>query len=117
MKYPKNFTREEFKCPCGCGGDTVDYELMAVLQEAREHFGKPINVTSGYRCKKYNKKIGGSSKSQHITGRAADIQIKDVGPQAVWAYFFGKYRDKFGIGKYPTFTHIDTRAKKARWHG
>ena len=37
-----------------------------VLDPIREHFGKPIRVTSGYRCPKLNEVIGGNSKSQHM---------------------------------------------------
>lgn len=47
----------------------------AVLDPLREFYGKPINISSGYRCEKLNKAVGGSSTSQHKTGQAADIQI------------------------------------------
>lgn len=46
-----------------------------VLNPAREHFGIPFNVTSGYRCKILNAKIGGVSNSQHVTGQAADFVV------------------------------------------
>ena len=45
-----------------------------VLDPLREAFGKPIVVTSGYRCQKLNRAVGGASRSQHITGEAADIR-------------------------------------------
>lgn len=45
-----------------------------ILDPLREEYGRPIVVTSGYRCEKLNKKIGGSKKSAHIYGRAADIR-------------------------------------------
>jgi len=45
-----------------------------VLQPLREQYGKPIFVSSGYRCPKLNKSVGGSKTSQHMTGEAADIQ-------------------------------------------
>lgn len=44
-----------------------------VLQPLRDWYGKPIHVTSGYRCKALNKAVGGVWNSQHMTGEAADI--------------------------------------------
>lgn len=48
-----------------------------ILDEARERFGKPIKVNSGYRCKELNVMVGGSVTSQHMTGEAADITAKN----------------------------------------
>lgn len=45
-----------------------------VLDPLREAFGKPIVVTSGYRCQKLNRAVGGASRSQHCKGEAADIR-------------------------------------------
>lgn len=44
-----------------------------VLDPLREAWGKPITVTSGYRCKALNKAVGGSATSQHMVGQAADV--------------------------------------------
>lgn len=44
-----------------------------VLDPLREAWGKPIRVTSGYRCPTLNALVGGSKTSQHMTGEAADI--------------------------------------------
>lgn len=46
-----------------------------VLDPLREKYGKPIMVSSGYRCEKLNKAVGGAAKSQHLTGKAADICV------------------------------------------
>ena len=45
-----------------------------ILDPLREAWGEPIIVTSGYRCGRLNKAIGGAKKSQHMTGHAADIR-------------------------------------------
>lgn len=45
-----------------------------ILDPLREAYGKPIIVTSGFRCPKLNKVVGGSSTSQHPLGQAADIR-------------------------------------------
>lgn len=44
-----------------------------ILDPLRLFYGKPIAVTSGYRCAELNKKVGGVWNSQHLTGEAADI--------------------------------------------
>ncbi len=112
----ESFLRSEFKCKCGkCDYDTVDTELIEVLQDVRDHFGLPVKITSGNRCPDYNKKVGGATHSYHPRGRAADIQIKSIEPHKVYSYLVDKYPDKYGIGKYNSFTHIDTRTSCGRW--
>lgn len=49
------------------------YKLMEFLDGFREYYGSPIRVSSGYRCPKLNKKVGGVSNSAHMTGYAADL--------------------------------------------
>lgn len=46
-----------------------------VLQPVRDNFNKPVVISSGYRSPAVNRAIGGSSKSQHMTGQAADFII------------------------------------------
>lgn len=110
------FQRVEFACSCGCGFDTVDSETLAVLEDVRAHFEAPVVVTSGCRCSAYNARIGGAEHSQHKLGRAADIQVKDVTPTRVQDYLINRYPGRYGIGRYDTFTHVDTRTGgPARW--
>lgn len=109
------FKRKEFACRCGCGTSTVDAELLQVVTDVREHFGAPVVITSGHRCSKHNANVGGAKNSMHLTGKAADIKVTGVSPMEVRAYLCNKYTDKYGIGAYPTFTHIDVRGNKARW--
>lgn len=44
-----------------------------VLQPLRDHFG-PVLVTSGYRCEELNRLVGGSPRSHHRLGQAADLR-------------------------------------------
>lgn len=53
--------------------NNLDYLITHLLDPIREKWGKPIQITSGYRCKELNDKIGGSSTSQHVLGLAADL--------------------------------------------
>lgn len=106
----KHFLRSEFKCKCGkCDFDTVDYKLIILLEKIRCHFGKPVHINSGCRCKKYNRSIGSKDTSQHIKGKAADIRIDGITQDAI-----GQYADKLlGIDGcviiYESFVHIDVR--------
>ena len=76
----KWFKEGEFRCRC-CGGLPPDAQeniralVEAVLDPARERYGGPVTVNSGYRCAKHNREVGGVSASQHLRGEAADITV------------------------------------------
>lgn len=117
----KKFQRWEFECKCRkCKFDTVDAELMNVLCDLKNHFkGARVFINSGCRCVEYNEAVQKgknpnyvpySSKSQHLLGRAADISVEGYTTSEVYAYLSSKYLNKFGIGKYQVFVHIDTRS-------
>lgn len=48
-------------------------KLAATLQTIRDYYQKPIIISSGFRCKKLNKMVGGASNSDHLFGCAADL--------------------------------------------
>lgn len=83
-KYTKNFTPEEFKCECGgryCTGYPSYMKKVELenLQKIRTHYGKPMTVTCGLRCRPYNNSLRGSiSNSKHLTGYACDFYMKGV---------------------------------------
>ena len=125
MRLEKNFKLSEFKCR---DGSKVPDEFMKNVQELtknlqvlREHLNLPIKVISGYRTPKYNRKIGGARRSQHMLAKAADIKIKGISPQEVKDIIISLIKEgkmkKGGIGLYRTFTHYDTRGRNARWCG
>ena len=109
------FKREEFACKCGCGFTTVDVDLLEVLEDVRQNFDSPVNITSACRCTNHNTSVGGEVKSKHLFGLACDIQVNNVTPKRVQDYLLNKYPNSKGIGSYETFTHIDVRDGKARW--
>lgn len=49
-----------------------------MLQPVRDHFGKPVVISSGYRSPKLNAAAGGAKSSDHLYGFAADIEIPGV---------------------------------------
>jgi len=82
--YP-NFRKSEFKCKCGkCNGygKGIATTLVQTLQELRNKHKKPINITSGYRCEKHNKEVGGSTGSKHMQGLAADFYMEGFNTQS-----------------------------------
>jgi uncharacterized protein YcbK (DUF882 family) len=116
-KLSTNFRVQEFACTDGSDPVFIDTELVNVLQKIRAHFGKAVTITSAYRTPGRNKAVGGETYSQHLYGRAADIKVKGITPQAVAAYAEKLLPNKGGIGTYSTFTHVDVRSTKARWKG
>lgn len=116
-KVSTNFRVKEFACTDGSDPIFIDSELVDVLQKIRAYFGKSCTITSAYRTPGKNKACGGSTYSQHLYGRAADVKISGVSPKKVAAYAETLLKNKGGIGTYSTFTHIDVRGTKARWKG
>ena len=124
-KLSANFTVAEFACKDGSDPVFVDSSLAALLQKIRDHFGRPVVITSGYRTASHNAKVGGSKSSQHLLGRAADFWVEGVPVATVADYAEKLLPGRGGIGRYPKdvahpkrmtgWVHIDTRAGKSRW--
>ena len=119
-----DFKVRELRCRDGSDTVMVDETLTVVLQCIREHFGKPVTITSGYRTAAHNAAVGGAKSSQHLLGRAADIRVQSVSVEDVAAYAESLMPDWGGVGRYPVkagratgWVHVDTRAEKARWRG
>ena len=112
-----NLAIEEFQCKCGkCSATVHDEALSFGLQKIRTHFGSPMIISSGYRCPTHNTNVGGSSKSYHVKGMAADIVMPGVNVSEICAY--AESIGFYGIGMYDDgYVHLDTRPKekKAFW--
>lgn len=109
----KHFKDSEFNCPC-CGLNLEKNGIKRIADEIREHFGKPAIITSGTRCVKYNKEVGGVAGSYHTTGNAIDIVVQGVSANEVLAYCktivnSGRARYTYGgTTQMGNATHIDT---------
>jgi len=114
----EHFNRWEFECKCNsCGRDAVDVELLMALEDLRKHFNQPVYILSANRCTKHNIFVGGAKHSMHLKSKASDVVVTDIRPEIVYEYLIAKYPDKYGIGRYDSFVHLDVRQKKTRWRG
>lgn len=109
----KHFKPEEFISPRDndatlLNGLSMDEDLIRILDNVRKTLGTPFRVNSGYRSPRYNEEIGGSSKSQHKLGKAADIHIdsQEMGDDIEK---LARELGIKGVGRYNTFIHLDTR--------
>lgn len=102
----KWFELEEFACPC-CGESKMDEDFLRLLDDARELAGVPFKITSGYRCKEHNKKVGGKANSAHTKGLAVDISTttSNARYEILDSLFLHKF-NRLGIGV--DFIHADT---------
>lgn len=112
----KNFAPHEM-----CSSDTKAIRLyipfMDALQRVRDDFGRPMNITSGYRTPAHNKRVGGVKNSQHVLGRASDIALARLRDGPLLERLADEHGMK-GIGRYPSrrFIHMDMReGSPARW--
>ena len=55
-----------------------------VLEPLRAFAGKPIVISSGYRCPALNQAVGGASQSQHLRGEAADLHLPSTAEGRTW---------------------------------
>lgn len=95
-------------------------ETARLLDELRGSLNTPIRILSAYRNDAYNRAIGGVGDSMHKTFKACDIGADGVAPSRVAeALLQMRKSGRFsgGIGRYATFTHVDTRGVNADWAG
>lgn len=71
----EHFTPDEFLCSC-CGKEEMKESFIITLDRIRTQYGRPITITSGYRCSKHNQAISSTGAyGPHTTGYAADVAV------------------------------------------
>jgi hypothetical protein len=92
-----------------------------IFQPIREHFGKPIIISSGYRSAELNKAIGGSLSSQHSSGEAIDIDMDgtDITNKQIFDYIkdnltFDQMIAEFPKQGNPDWVHVSFAANRSQ---
>jgi hypothetical protein len=92
-----------------------------IFQPIRDHFGVPIRISSGYRSAELNKKIGGANKSDHLLGKAIDIDQDNTSITNAQVFDFIKNNLKFsqliwefGTDKNPDWVHVSYDPKNLK---
>ena len=115
----EHFDSVAFNCPCndpGCNHTLVDSDLVEDLEKLYALVGE-IWVSSGFRCQRHNRLVGGKPGSLHLVGKAADIQSPAVKPATV-SEIAEAHIPRFksgGIGLAKNFVHLDVRGYRSRW--
>jgi len=127
----KNFSREEMSCK-HCGLDGIKDSFMRELQALRDLLGRPVIVTSGYRCKDHPAEKDKPLPGKHCEGIAADICVPGMTPYAVYKLIRSAMPIFRGLGVAPhqNYIHVDIRntisvvtwsyskaGKEIKWNG
>lgn len=107
MKY---FRAQEFACK-HCGNIRMDPFFLERLDRLRERYGKPLVVSSGYRCPEHNAAVSSTGPAgPHTTGHAADVMVSRAEAHALLRVVFDM-RAFTGIGVQQKgasrFIHLD----------
>ena len=108
----KYFDREEFRCKCGgkyCDGFPAEpaKKLVQLADRVREHFGKPMRVSSGVRCEVHNANVGGVSGSRHKYGTAMDFCVDDMPASVVLPYVQSQSETNYAYAIDSNYIHMD----------
>lgn len=129
----EHFALDEFRQPSAYGLPGEDYPgewiadrlipLCQTLERIREELGAPVRILSGYRSEAYNeaRRQRGhqvAQFSQHMYGRAADIQVEGHTASEVHARIARLHQEGHlphlgGLGVYDSFVHVDVRPQKS----
>ena len=114
-KITTHFHSTEFRCKCGCGKIYIDEGLVNKLEQlfVKLNASKCI-ISSGYRCSKHDKNVGGNGYGQHTKGYAADCVYYDKNGKIIpskivvcVAYDMGLFKGMANINN--NYQHLDVR--------
>lgn len=119
-----NFKVSDFACKDNSDVVLINPHLVELLEKIQQHFGKDVQINSGYRTPSYNaerrsKSKGVAKNSQHMYGNAADIVIKGVTPTEIYNFVDTFHQGGMGLYLKNNFVHVDVRdtvgLKRSRW--
>lgn len=107
----KYFAPKEFACKCGkyCNGFPVQPNrlLLELSDDVREHFDKPMIVSSGVRCEKHNANVGGVSGSRHKLGKAIDFCLPGLTSAQILSHVNEDIRVRYAYAIDDSYVHMD----------
>ena len=122
VKLARNFRTREFAQSGGIPSpiSRIDPKWVRCLQEIRDSVGRPVKIDSGYRSDKYNTELyrrrgKKPTRSQHISGRAGDIKIRNMSGMEIAEAAIDACGPDIGIGVGDNYAHIDVRGYFAIW--
>ncbi len=115
MLETKNFSEKELSCRC-CGDNRMNILFLEKLQRIRDEYGKPMKLSSAYRCPNHNNNISSSGvDGPHTTGRAVDVLV--AGEDAYHLLKIVMKHNMTGVGiAGKSFIHIDDLPKSEKRH-
>jgi hypothetical protein len=112
-----SFSPREIACK-GTGELLVDDQALDKLQALRSALGKPLVLTSAYRSRSHNTRVGGAKNSRHMHGDAFDVMMTNHDPHEFEAAARAAGFTGFGFYQKSGFMHIDTGPERSwgkRW--
>ncbi len=126
MRLSKNFTLKEFtrsrtarlhgvpNRPDKEQVENIKSLVDNLLQPLRDRINCPITVTSGYRSKFLNRLVGGSYRSQHMEGKAADIYAGCLGLTELFRIIVEEFDYDQAIFEYGDWIHVSWNGENNR---
>ena len=111
------FSMDEMRCQCGCGQDGMDATFMEQLTSLRADWGKPMTVTSAYRCPNHPIEAKKAKPGTHSTGRAVDIAVQGADAYALLCAALGHGFTGIGVQQKggSRFLHLDNIKEGEGW--
>ena len=119
---PKYFKPVEVDCNCkkSCSTTKMSSLTLERMESKRKETGRSFAVSSWYRCPTHNRLVGGvveksgkpGSGSKHLYGKAVDFKVAGMPPSCVQEMMIKEDFKNGGVGRYNTFTHVDTSTKR-----
>ena len=95
----------------------IQEEAGRKLEMLRENLGFPLKISSGFRCEKHNRALGGARESRHLLGLAFDVGTSRMTAKEKFLLLQEGTKIFQGVGIYDKHVHLDIREEKALWTG
>lgn len=109
----KYFKKDELRCKCGkfCDGFPAQPErgLLLLADRVRGHFGAPMIVSSGVRCKQHNANVGGAAASRHMSGKAMDFTVRGKTASEVLRFVQSQPDVRYAYAIDGNYVHMDVQ--------